>query len=118
MAAPAESSGIEIDPREVFDRRAREPELQLIDVREPYEREAGHIEGSRHIELVELSGQASSIERDSAVIFYCRVGSRSQMAAQAFKAAGFDAYSMSGGLMRWTQEGLPLHPEDGHVARH
>jgi len=118
MDAAADASQTDIDPQQVFDWRAREPALQVIDVRESYEREAGHIAGSRHVELVELSSQASSIERERAVIFYCRVGSRSDMAAQAFRAAGFEAYSMRGGLVRWAREGLPLVPEDGHVAEH
>jgi rhodanese-related sulfurtransferase len=118
MGAAADSSGIDIDPQRVFEWRGREPELQVIDVREPHERDAGHIEGSRHIELVELSAQARSIEQGRAVVFYCRVGSRSDMAAQAFRTAGFEAYSMSGGLARWVREGLPITPEDGDVAEH
>ena len=52
---------------------------------------------ARHIELVELSSQAGTVERNRPVVFYCRVGSRSGMAAQAFRAAGFDAYSMREG---------------------
>ncbi len=118
MDAPADTSLSDIDPRQVFEWRAREPQLQVIDVRERYEREAGHIEGSRHIELSELSGQAGSIERERPVVFYCRVGSRSAMAAQAFRTAGFEAYSMRGGLVRWAGEGLPLTPADGYVAKH
>ena len=93
-------------------------DVQLIDVREPYEREAGHIESTRHIELTALAGSAASIERERPVVFYCRVGSRSQMAAQAFRTSGFDAYSMSGGLVRWVAEGRPLWPADGYVADH
>ncbi len=92
--------------------------MQVIDVREPHEREAGHIAGTRHIELVRLSAEAGTVEREHPVVFYCRVGARSQMAAQAFRAAGFEAYSMSGGLLRWAQEGRPLSPEDGYVAEH
>ena len=52
------------------------------------------------------------------MVFYCRVGARSEMAAQAFRAAGFEAYSMRGGLVRWAQEDRPLAPQDGHVADH
>ena len=43
-------------------------------MREPYEREAGHIAGTRHIELVQLTAQAASVERERPVVFYCRVG--------------------------------------------
>ncbi len=101
--------GLELEPERVADALAGEPSMQVIDVREPHE---------RHIELVRLSAEAGTVEREHPVVFYCRVGARSQMAAQAFRAAGFEAYSMSGGLLRWAQEGRPLSPEDGYVAEH
>jgi rhodanese-related sulfurtransferase len=109
---------IEIEPGRVAEWLGEDPDLQVIDVREAYEREAGHIAGTRHIELVELSSAAGSLERERPVIFYCRVGSRSEMAAQAFRTAGFEAYSMTGGLARWELEGRPLSPEGGRVADH
>ena len=122
MSATVDTSQIDIDPDQVADWLAENPDPQagpqLIDVREPYEREAGHIADSRHIALVELTAQAATVECDRPVVFYCRVGSRSEMAAQAFRAAGFEAYSMSGGLQRWAEEGRPLSPEGGHVAEH
>jgi len=90
----------------------------VVDVREPYEREAGHIAGTRHIELNSLSSEAASLDRERPVVFYCRVGARSTMAAQALRAAGFEAYSMTGGLLRWAHEERPLVPDGGHVADH
>jgi rhodanese-related sulfurtransferase len=112
------SQEIEIDPAAVADWRERQPDLQLVDVREPYEREAGHIAGTRHIPLVALSEQAATLETSRPVVFYCRVGSRSLMAAQALRASGLEAYSMAGGLKRWAAEGRPLSPADGTVADH
>jgi rhodanese-related sulfurtransferase len=96
----------------------RHGSVQLVDVREPYEHEAGHIAGDRHVELTRLTDEAASIDRDRPVLFYCRVGNRSAMASQAFRAAGFDAYNLEGGLVAWTQAGLPLEPEGGVVADH
>ena len=61
---------------------------ELIDVRSPHEWEAGRIEGARHIEVNQLTGEAQSISRDGTVIFYCRSGSRSALAAAAFRQAG------------------------------
>ncbi len=118
MPAAHDPAQIEIEPSTVADWMAEDPAPQVIDVREPHEREAGHIAGTRHIELVRLSGEAASVERERPVVFYCRMGSRSEMAAQAFRAAGYEAYSMSGGLLRWAQEGRPLSPEGGEVANH
>ncbi len=118
MSVTEESSQIDVDPARVAEWLASETPPQVVDVRESYEREAGHIDGTRHIELTALSGAVEEIERERPVVFYCRVGSRSQMAAQAFRASGFEAYSMRGGLVRWAQEGRPLTPQDGHVADH
>jgi rhodanese-related sulfurtransferase len=118
VGAAREDSEIEIDPERVAEWLAQDGDLQVIDVREPYEREAGHIAGTRHVALVELSAQAATIDRERPVVFYCRVGSRSRMAAQALRAAGTEAYSMRGGLVRWVQERRPLQPAGGHVADH
>jgi rhodanese-related sulfurtransferase len=91
-------------------------DIQLIDVRQPEEREAGRIAGDRFIELSELTAQAGTIDRERAVVFYCRSGARSAMATEAFRSAGFDAHNMLGGLLQWDAAGLPLDPPDGYVA--
>jgi rhodanese-related sulfurtransferase len=118
MSAAGQRAEIEVDPAQVEAWLAQDARLQLIDVRELAEYEAGHIEGTRHLELLELSSQASTLERERPVVFYCRVGSRSDMAAQALCASGYEAYSMSGGLLRWADEGRPLSPDGGYVADH
>jgi rhodanese-related sulfurtransferase len=91
-------------------------EVELIDVRRPYEWEAGRIEGARAIELNELTSQAESITKERPVIFYCRSGNRSALAAAAFRESGWDAYNLAGGLRAWVEQGLPLDPADGEVA--
>jgi rhodanese-related sulfurtransferase len=96
----------------------RDDAVQLVDVREPYEVEAGHVAGARHIELERLASQAETIDREKPVLFYCRLGARSGMAANAFRRAGYQAYSLTGGLEAWHAQGLPLEPEDGTVAAH
>ena len=96
----------------------RDAGAQLVDVRTPEEVEAGHIAGSTHIELDLLASQASEIERERPVVFYCRSGARSAMATGAFRAAGYEAYNLDGGLLAWIEGGHPIEPEDGSVARH
>lgn len=103
---------------EQADALRREQDAQLIDVREDHEWDAGHIDGARHVVLGEVASQASTIDQDRPVVFYCRVGSRSAMAADAFRSAGYEAYSLGGGLLAWTGEGRPLEPADGTVANH
>jgi len=118
MSARQETSELELDPERVAGWLSEDPQLQVVDVREPREREAGYIAGSRHIELVKLSSEAATLDAGRPVVFYCRVGSRSEMAAQAFRAAGYEAYSMRGGLLRWAREERALAPDDGYVAEH
>ncbi len=89
---------------------------QLIDVRESDEWEAGRIEGARHVALARIPAEAESIDRDRPVVFQCRSGSRSTMVTAAFRQSGYDAYNLSGGLLAWIEDGLPIEPEDGTVA--
>ena len=90
-------------------------EAELIDVREGYEREAGHIPGSRHVELASLADSADELPIDRPLVFQCRIGSRSAMAAFAFRRAGFDAHNLDGGIVAWEADGLPI---EGRIADH
>jgi rhodanese-related sulfurtransferase len=108
---------LDVSPERVLERHEA-GEIQLIDVRETYEWDAGHLAGARHIELDRVAAEASTIDKDKPVVFYCAVGARSAMAANAFRRAGYDAYSMDGGITAWDAQGLPLEPADGQVAGH
>jgi len=92
--------------------------VQVIDVREPHEWDAGHIDGMRHVPVGQLQAEAASIDQDRPVVFSCKTGGRSTMAAQAFRAAGYRAFSVDGGIDKWVAEGRPIVPEGGHVASH
>jgi rhodanese-related sulfurtransferase len=109
--------GLEVSTEETA-RALADGGAQVVDVREPYEREAGYVEGTEHIELQQLAGAAQSLDPERPVIFYCRSGVRSLMAAQAFRRAGYEAWSMAGGLVEWAGEGRPIAPEGGRVADH
>ena len=89
---------------------------QGVDVREQYERDAGYIADTLHIELDQLGARVEELDRERPLVYYCRTGSRSALAAQAFAAAGFDAHNLDGGLKAWVAEGLPIEPADGRVA--
>ena len=106
---------VELTPRQVAD-LIGDGATQLVDVREPYEHEAGRITGDVHIELERLTLEAGSIDRDRPVVFYCRSGDRSTMPAEAFRASGWEAYTLDGGLAAWVEAGQPIEPEEGEVA--
>jgi rhodanese-related sulfurtransferase len=104
----------ELSPDVVAELLAR-GDAQLVDVREPYEHQAGRIAGARHIELVQLADEAANLDRERPLVFYCRVGARSKITAEAFHAAGYDAWNLSGGIVSWSMAGLPI---EGEIADH
>jgi rhodanese-related sulfurtransferase len=107
----------DVSPEEVR-RLLDEGAIDLIDVREPYEHEAGRIEGATHVEIPNLTAAAAQLDQDRPIVFYCRSGARSAMTTQAFRASGFQAFNLTGGLLAWVAGGLPIVPEDGTVADH
>ena len=89
---------------------------QVIDVRTDVEFDAGHIPGARHIPLADVQRESSALDKEKPVLLYCRSGNRSGPAADAFAASGWDAHSIEGGLIAWSEAGLELEPDDGSVA--
>jgi rhodanese-related sulfurtransferase len=107
----------DLSPEEVR-RLLDENAIDLIDVREPYENEAGRIDGAIHVEIPNLTAAAAQLDQERPIVFYCRSGARSAMTTQAFRASGFQAFNLTGGLLAWVDKGLPIVPEDGTVADH
>ena len=108
---------IEVSPEDTANALA-DGSAQVVDCREQHEWDAGRIEGTIHIPMEALSQRREEIDRKRPVIFHCRVGGRSFMAANAYRAAGYDAYSMAGGLQLWDDQRRPMIPEGATVADH
>jgi rhodanese-related sulfurtransferase len=93
---------------------ARKDEVQIVDCREPYEWEAGRIEGSQHIPLNQImAGGGSELDPKRPVVMVCRSGNRSELASLMLQARGYEAYNLEGGVELWQREGLPLTTPDG-----
>lgn len=101
-------------PHEAYEQRAR---LQILDVREPDEWDAGHIEGADHVPMDQVRGRYDEIATDRTIVAVCRSGARSGDVAAALRQAGYDAENMDGGLQAWSEEDLPLVTENGARAR-
>ncbi|MCO7220865.1 rhodanese-like domain-containing protein [Klenkia sp. PcliD-1-E] len=91
-------------PTQVADRTA---DVQVLDVREPDEVATGAIAGSTPIPLGQLAARAGELDRTRPVVTVCQSGRRSQQAAEALAAAGFDVANMTGGMNAWREAGLP-----------
>lgn len=99
-----------MEPTDVYEQREK---LQILDVREPDEWEAGHIDEAVHIPMGRLNARQDEIATDRKVVTVCRSGARSGQVAKALSRAGYDAENMEGGMKAWSKAGLPFHAEDG-----
>ena len=73
----------------------------IIDVREPFEFESGHVEGAINIPPAELMSGASKLEdtdKNTPITVYCVSGARSNSAIQILKGMGFT--NLSNGINR------------------
>ena len=97
----------------------RKDDIQIVDVREPYEWEAGRIEGAIHIPLNTLMAGSGieALNPDKPVAAICRSGNRSELAHLMLRARGFDAYNVRDGMEGWDREGLPYSAPDGGPGR-
>jgi rhodanese-related sulfurtransferase len=100
------------DVRQVYQDREG---YQFLDVREPYEWEAGHIEGAVHVPLADvMSGREEGrLDQSRPVVAVCRSGNRSELAALMLQARGYEAHNLEGGMQAWATAGLPFEATDG-----
>ena len=81
-----------------------DPELFLLDVREPDEHAAFNI-GGTNIPVGSLGAYTGSLPREADIVVYCAHGIRSIIAIQKLQAAGFRRlYNLAGGVATWPSE--------------
>lgn len=79
-------------------------EVQLIDVRTPQEYGAGHIDDAKNINVgsADFVQQIQGLDKEEPVYLYCKMGGRSNKAAQLLKKQGFTKiYDYTGGYNDW-----------------
>jgi thiosulfate/3-mercaptopyruvate sulfurtransferase len=75
----------------------------------------GHIPGAAHLDVDELLtmraddvGERLALPEGAEVVVYCHSGSRSEMAAQALRALGYEARNYRGSWHEWSRTELPF----------
>ena len=95
----------EIQPSQLASRLEKGEQLEIIDVREPYEWEIGHIPGARLVPLGRIAEEIPRLDKRRETILYCKVGARSMDAAQQLADAGVsEVRNLAGGILRWIDE--------------
>ncbi len=96
---------VNVDPATVEQIRNRD-DVVILDVREDWEYQEGHIPGAVLIPLGTIPNRLDEIPRDKTVIAVCRSGNRSSQATQFLRSQGFDnVHNMTGGMIDWTKAG-------------
>ncbi len=83
----------------------------LVDVREPSEYAAEHIEGAALVPLGQVQHAAVPEHEGRKLVIMCRMGGRGQSACQKLReemAAHEEVYNLEGGIMAWKKAGLPV----------
>ena len=86
--------------------------LEVLDVREPGEWAAGHIEGAVHIPLMDLPQRLDEVPSGQ-VLVVCKVGGRSARATAYLAQAGREVVNLDGGMLEWEAAGRPMVSETG-----
>lgn len=88
----------------------------VLDVREPDEWAAGHVQGAVHVPMGEVVARLAEVPDDRRVHVMCRIGGRSAQVAQYLIGQGVDAVNVDGGMMAWASAGRAVVTDDGRPA--
>lgn len=81
----------------------------VVDVREDWEWNKGHLPGARHIVLNSILAHPGAQKFQDRTVFVCQTGERSAVASEMAVALGVkDVVNFRGGTKAWRDAGLPL----------
>jgi hydroxyacylglutathione hydrolase len=82
---------------------------EVVDVREDWEFNKGHVPGARHVVLNSILANPQAHKFRDRTIFVCQVGERSAVASEMAVALGVkDVVNFRGGTKAWRDAGLPV----------
>lgn len=78
----------------------------ILDTREQYEFDEGHIPGAILIPYTEIENKAEEIlpDKDKLILVYCRSGRRSKIASESLANLGYTNVKEFGGIIDWPYE--------------
>ena len=99
-----------VDPREVGDD-------VLLDVREDDEWAAGRAPGAVHLPMSQFVARYDELPAEGRLAVVCRSGHRSAQVTAYLLDRGREARNVDGGMLAWSQLGLPLEAGPGAAPR-
>ena len=105
LGPPAQEQLASVDMEEL-DRLVEAGSAEILDVREPHERDRGYIPGSRNIPYRLVREWADDLQGGKPVVTICSSGARAGVAASVLAASGIDARPvLHGGVTEWARRG-------------
>ncbi len=103
----------QITATELKQRLDRGDNVQIVDVREPYEVAIAKIPDSIHIPLGQIMSRMAEIDPGKDTVVHCKMGGRSARAIEALKRSGFSGnlINLKGGITAWSNEVDPSVPK-------
>lgn len=99
---------VDIDVQTVSEIKDRD-DVVVIDVREQWEYDEGHIPGVVHLPMDDVPGRLDEIPTDQTVVLTCRSGNRSNQVTKYLQENGFDnVHNMQGGIVAWQNAGFDV----------
>ncbi|MGH3331003.1 MAG: rhodanese-like domain-containing protein [Nocardioidaceae bacterium] len=86
--------------------------LHVLDVREQVEWDHGHIEGAKHIPLMDIPSRLDELPEQQTLVV-CKIGGRSAQAVAFLRAQGREVVNLEGGMLDWFSAGRPMVSENG-----
>ncbi len=101
----------DISALQLSSRLKENPDLRLIDVREPHEREISNLEGSELIPLGQFAARLNELDSAEELVLFCKAGTRSTRALEILASAGFKKVkNLKGGINAWAIDVDPSLP--------
>lgn len=96
--------GWEVSPEALVEEIRTNPDLLIVDVREPHEWQLCRIEGALHLPLATVADRLDQLESHRDIVTYCHHGARSTFALQLLRDAGYPRVrSLRGGIDAWAE---------------
>jgi len=99
--------------------REEQADLLIVDVREPFEWDEGHIEGAFHLPMGEAVRRLAELPTGRPTAVVCAGGLRSSLVISALAHEGVAArwYNVAGGMGMWLRAGHPTVKSGGTQIR-
>ncbi|WP_375001369.1 rhodanese-like domain-containing protein [Aeromicrobium sp. CTD01-1L150] len=83
-------------------------DLVVLDVREPHEWAAGHVDGAVHVPLGDVPERVGELDPQARTVVLCHLGGRSARATAWLSQQGHDVVNLAGGMDAWEAAGRPV----------